>query len=193
MGPSGRSRSTVGYACIRPVHKTDSKVCRALAGTRVCDCDQGARDQVVNRHSFERDGYEGVGEEGAGGCKESAGGRRRLSRHQRRLDGGGGEDVSATPRMGEQGGPFELETEAVSNMAPLLDTKIVPLNSVPFQPLTPPDELSVVLDSVNTILPIRVCVPATIVIFPTSGKITQVFPSSHRNLLGFALLYLFLV
>jgi allantoinase len=61
-------------------------------------------------------------------------------------------------------------------MAPLLDTPIVPLSSLPVQPLTPPDELPVVLASVNTILPNRVCAPATIVISPTSGKIIHVFP-----------------
>lgn len=60
-------------------------------------------------------------------------------------------------------------------MAPLLDTPIVPLNSLPVQPITPPDELPVVLASINTILPGRRCVPATVVISPTTGKIIQVF------------------
>ncbi|KAF8537421.1 hypothetical protein BDD12DRAFT_226524 [Trichophaea hybrida] len=63
-------------------------------------------------------------------------------------------------------------------MAPLLDTPIVPLSSLPVQqpPFTPPEELPTVLVSNNAVFPERRQGPGTIIISPHSGKIINVFP-----------------
>jgi allantoinase len=62
-------------------------------------------------------------------------------------------------------------------MAPLLDTPIVPLTTLPVQPdspITPLEETPIVLVSNNVILPNRVQTAGTIVISPTTGKIINV-------------------
>jgi allantoinase len=63
-------------------------------------------------------------------------------------------------------------------MAPLLDTPIVPLSTLPVHqpPYTPPEELPTVLVSNNVVFPGRRQAPGTIVISPHSGKIINVFP-----------------
>ncbi|CCX06639.1 hypothetical protein FPQ18DRAFT_159119 [Pyronema domesticum] len=64
-------------------------------------------------------------------------------------------------------------------MAPLLDTPIVSLTTLPVQPdspITPLEETPIVLVSNNVILPNRIQTAGTIVISPTTGKIINVLP-----------------
>jgi allantoinase len=78
-------------------------------------------------------------------------------------------------------------------MAPLLDTPIVQLSTLPVQPDSPVESLLIVLCSDRVVLPGRSApVPATLVISRTTGKIAQIFEqilpavafplgSSYRN------------